>query len=72
MWATATFCGATLQHATIAGLQLERAAQAELTLRATGDLGWSVAPGEAREKRATIYTDKAIRSMFEYCVRHLR
>lgn len=68
----ATFCGSTLEHATVAGLQLERAAHAELTLRATGDPGWETTLAEAEEKRSTIYTDAAVRSMFDWCGRRLR
>ena len=68
----ATFCGASLEHATVAGIQLERAAEAELTLRAAGDAGRPAGEGEAREKRAAIYTDSGVRSMFEWCLRRVR
>ena len=68
----AAFCGPFLEYATIAGVQLERAAEVELTLHAAGDPGRPTAREEALEKRAAIYTESAVRSMFAWCARHVR
>lgn len=67
----ATFCGRTLGSAVVAGIQLERAARAELALAATGMPALVPDAEESAAKRTAIYTDAGIEGFYQWCVRRL-
>jgi L-fuculose-phosphate aldolase len=67
----AAFVGSDVREATLAGIFLERAARAQLALAASG-LGHSYPDaGEIRQKRLTIYPDRAVENFWQYYNRKL-
>lgn len=67
----ATFVGPDVREVTLAGIFLEKAARAQLTLAASG-LGHSCPdPDEIRQKRQTIYPDRAVENFWQYYNRKL-
>jgi ribulose-5-phosphate 4-epimerase/fuculose-1-phosphate aldolase len=67
----AAFVGTDVREATLAGIFLEKAARVQLTLAASG-LGHShPGAGEVREKRLTIYPDRAVENFWQYYNRKL-
>jgi len=67
----ATFGAASIERAVVTGVQLERAAEAEMRLRAAGAEAVASPPEEAQAKAATIYPESAVVSMFDWCARQL-
>jgi L-fuculose-phosphate aldolase len=65
------FVGPSVKEATLAGVFLERAARAQLTLAASS-LGYShPEPGEIHVKRQTIYPSRAVDNFWQYYNRKL-
>jgi L-fuculose-phosphate aldolase len=65
------FVGQTVKEATLAGIFLEKAARAQLTLAASS-LGYShPGPAEIHQKRQTIYPSRAIDNFWQYYNRKL-
>jgi L-fuculose-phosphate aldolase len=67
----AAFVGADVREVTLAGVFLEKAARVQLTLAASG-LGHSYPDAEEiRQKRLTIYPDRAVENFWQYYNRKL-
>jgi L-fuculose-phosphate aldolase len=67
----AAFVGPDVREVTLAGIFLEKAARAQLTLAASG-LGHSYPDAdEIRQKRLTIYPDRAVENFWQYYNRKL-
>jgi L-fuculose-phosphate aldolase len=67
----AAFVGSDVREVTLAGIFLEKAARVQLTLAASG-LGHSYPDAdEIRQKRLTIYPDRAVENFWQYYNRKL-
>jgi L-fuculose-phosphate aldolase len=67
----AAFVGSDVREVTLAGIFLEKAARVQLTLAASG-LGYSYPDAdEIRQKRLTIYPDRAVENFWQYYNRKL-
>jgi L-fuculose-phosphate aldolase len=67
----ATFVGTGIREATLAGVFLERAARVQLTLAASGLEHTYPDADEIRQKRLTIYPDRAVENFWQYYNRKL-
>ncbi|HTS97791.1 MAG TPA: class II aldolase/adducin family protein [Streptosporangiaceae bacterium] len=67
----AAFVGADVREATLAGVFLEKAARVQLTLAASGLEHSHPGPDEIRQKRLTIYPDRAVENFWQYYNRKL-
>ena len=67
----ATFVGTGIREATLAGVFLERAARVQLTLAASGLAHTYPDADEIRQKRLTIYPDRAVENFWQYYNRKL-
>lgn len=67
----ATFVGASVKEATLAGVFLERAARAQLTLTGSGLPHSYPDDAEIHQKRKTIYPPRAVDNFWEYYNRKL-
>lgn len=67
----ATFVGATVKEATLAGVFLERAARAQLALASSGFARSHPEPDEVHQKRRTIYPPRAVDNFWQYYNRKL-
>lgn len=67
----ATWVGATVKEATLAGVFLERAARAQLALAGSGLHYYHSDPAEIHQKRETIYPPRAVENFWSYYNRKL-
>ena len=67
----AAFVGHSVQEATLAGVFLEKAARAQLTLAASSLEYSHPDAGEIHQKRQTIYTPRAVENFWQYYNRKL-
>jgi len=67
----AAFVGPDVREVTLAGIFLERAARVQLTLAASGLEHSYPAADEIRQKRLTIYPDRAVENFWQYYNRKL-
>ena len=68
----ATFVGASVKEATLAGVFLERAARMQLTLASSGFAYTHSGPDEINQKRNTIYPPRAVDNFWQYYLRKLQ
>ncbi|WP_051153388.1 class II aldolase/adducin family protein [Nocardia niigatensis] len=64
--------GRTLRHAVVAAQLLERACDLQLRAMAAGVPFSHSSPADIEAKRAFIYSDTAVKSYWDYCVREIR
>ena len=67
----AAFVGTDVREATLAGIFLEKAARVQLTLGASGIEHTFPDADEVRQKRRTIYPDRAVENFWQYYNRKL-
>ena len=67
----AAFVGTDVREATLAGIFLEKAARVQLTLAASGLEHSHPGADEIRQKRLTVYPDRAVENFWQYYNRKL-